>query len=109
MRKKLWMPFILLAFFAAKSFAQSVAINNAGAAADTSAMLDVNSHTKGLLVPRMTAGQRNAITNPATGLLVFQTDGNDGFYYFNGSTWLLLVSAAVTDRQNTLIYTVKGF
>jgi hypothetical protein len=55
---------------------------------DPSALLDVTSTTKGALVPRMTSGQRAAITSPATGLLVYQTDGNSGFYYYNGSAWM---------------------
>ena len=43
-----------------------VAINSDGTAADGSAMLDVKSTTRGVLVPRMTAALRDAITNPAT-------------------------------------------
>ncbi len=97
-------------FFTTKSFSQSVSINNTGAVADTSAMLDISSTTKGLLLPRMTTEQRTGIATPATGLLVYQTDGDSGFYYYNGTSWFLLVTSAVnTDRQNTLIYTVKGF
>jgi len=56
----------------------------------TTAQLDIVSNNKGLLIPRMTQLQRNAITAPATGLLVFQTDGTAGFYYHNGTTWQLL-------------------
>lgn len=89
---------------------QSVSINNSAAAADSSAMLDVSSTTKGLLIPRMTANQRTDIATPATGLLVYQTDGDPGFYYYNGTSWFLLVTTAVnTDKQNTLIYTTRGF
>ncbi len=67
--------------------AQGVAVNATGAAADTSAMLDVSSTTKGILVPRMTASQRLAIPLPATGLLVYQTDGSAGYYSYTGSAW----------------------
>jgi hypothetical protein len=96
--------------FTTKCFSQSVCINNNGTAADTSAMLDVSSTTKGLLIPRMIAAQRNTIASPATGLLVYQTDGDTGFYYYNGASWFLLITSAVnTDKQNTLVYTVKGF
>ncbi|HYO21480.1 MAG TPA: tail fiber domain-containing protein [Flavisolibacter sp.] len=49
---------------------------------DPSAMLDVSSGNKGFLVPRMSQGQRNAISSPATGLLIYQTDGTPGFYYY---------------------------
>ena len=55
-----------------------------------SAILDITSTTKGLLIPRMTLAQRNLITSPATGLLVFQTDTKAGFYFYTGSSWHLL-------------------
>lgn len=77
---------ILLLFvaFAIQIHAQ-VAINTDGTAPDNSAMLDVKSTTKGLLAPRMTQAQRVAIVNPATGLLVFQTNGTPGLYYNSGT------------------------
>ncbi len=71
--------------------AQNVAINNTGSAGDGSAMLDVESSTKGVLVPRMTAAQRIAIGSPAEGLLVYQNDGDAGFYFYNGSAWELIL------------------
>ena len=71
-----------------QSYAQTgVAINPTGAEADSSAMLDVSSTTKGLLVPRMTEAQRTAIVRPVKGLLVYQIDGTEGFYYYDGSAW----------------------
>jgi hypothetical protein len=57
-------------------------------------MLDVKSTTGGLLIPRMTELDRNDITNPATGLLVYQTDDTPGFYYFDGTSWGLIGSGA---------------
>lgn len=66
-------------------YAQGVGINTTGAAADTSAMLDVSATTKGLLAPRMLASERAAIVLPATGLIVYQTDGSAGFYYNSGT------------------------
>lgn len=75
---------------------QSIAINGDGSAPDVSAMLDVKSTTKGLLIPRMTASERGAIANPATGLLVYQLNGTTGFYYNAGTPvapdWLLIPS-----------------
>ncbi len=62
----------------------------------SSAVLDVNSTTKGLLAPRMTAAQRAAISSPATGLLVYQTDGTAGYYYYNGSAWTILLGGTVS-------------
>jgi hypothetical protein len=64
---------------------QGVAINNDNSTPDPSAMLDVKSTTKGLLAPRMTQAQRNAIANPATGLTIFQTDVGPGLYYNAGT------------------------
>src|SRR5438128_606839 len=66
--------------------AQSVGINADGSRADGSAILDLKSYDKGLLVPRMTSFQRTLIKQPATGLLVYQTDGKQGFYYNKGTT-----------------------
>lgn len=59
---------------------------------DPSAQLDVSSTDKGMLVPRMNLSERNAIADPATGLLIFQTDNTPGFYYYNGSGWVPLIS-----------------
>ena len=101
---------IVSLLFTSDCFTQSVSINNSGVAADSTAMLDISSTTKGLLIPRMTSQHRTAIAAPATGLLIYQTDGDPGFYYYNGTTWFLLVTTSMnTDRQNTLIYTIKGF
>jgi trimeric autotransporter adhesin len=57
---------------------------------DASAMLDINSTSSGLLVPRMTQAQRLAIPSPAEGLLVYQTDYTSGFYYHSSTTWVFL-------------------
>jgi len=54
---------------------------------DASAALDITSTTGGLLMPRMTNAQRLAIETPAAGLMIYQTDGTAGFYYYNGSSW----------------------
>ncbi len=66
--------------------AQSVAINTDGSVASSSAMLDVKSISKGLLVPRMSSNQRSRITAPAPGLLVYDTD-TKSFWYYNGASW----------------------
>lgn len=55
---------------------------------NTSSVLDVTSTTAGLLTPRMTMAQRNAIATPATGLLIYQTDNTPGFYYYNSTAWV---------------------
>lgn len=54
---------------------------------DESAALDITSTTRGLLPPRMTQEQREAISSPAAGLTVYQTNGNAGLYLYDGSSW----------------------
>jgi hypothetical protein len=56
-----------------------------------SAVLELESTSKGLLTTRMTLAQRNAIASPATGLLIFQTDGTSGYYFYDGAGWQHLV------------------
>lgn len=64
---------------------QGVSITANGAVApDKSALLDVQSTTKGMLVPRMSSGQRTGIVNPAKGLLVFDNTTSSFWYYSNG-------------------------
>ncbi|MFK5856342.1 MAG: tail fiber domain-containing protein [Bacteroidota bacterium] len=61
-----------------------ISVNTTGSTANTSAMLDVSSTDKGMLIPRMTSAQRAAISTPADGLLVFDTT-TDSFWYYNGT------------------------
>lgn len=73
---------------------------------DASSQLDITSTDKGVLVPRMTAATRTGIGSPATGLLVYQTDGSPGFYYNSGTpavpNWVLIQNSAnVTTQGNT--------
>ena len=54
----------------------------------TSAALEVESTSKGFLPPRMTQSQMNAVSNPATGLLVYCTNcSTPGLYVYNGNSW----------------------
>jgi hypothetical protein len=75
-----------------KSFSQ-VAVTIDGSAPHASAMLDIKSTTRGLLAPRMTQAQRDAIASPAAGLLIYQNDGTSGYYVHNGTTWAALAGA----------------
>ncbi len=83
-----------ICFTVIASAQQSVAINTDGTNADNSALLDIKSNSKGILIPRLTAAEKTAISSPATGLLIYQTNTSAGFYYYNGSSWTPLTSAA---------------
>ncbi len=63
-----------------------VSINNDSTRANPSAMLEVKSYDKGILVPRMNSSQRTSIASPAKGLLVFDITTNT-FWYYSGSIW----------------------
>jgi hypothetical protein len=81
--------FILLTIFATvATTAQSVGINADGSAANATAILDLKSTTKGFLPPRMTYSQRETITSPAIGLMIYCTDcGNGEPQYYSGAEW----------------------
>ena len=86
------------------AMAQGVSYNTTGAPADASAMLDVQSTSKGVLVPRMTASQMAAIATPATGLMVFQTDGTAGYYYYSGSAWTMVGNMPAGTTTGDMLY-----
>jgi len=84
--------YLFLVFFTYcfTGYAQSVAINTDGSNPDGSAILDIKSSSKGILLPRLTKAQRDAVANPSNGLVIFQTDINPGIYTFqSGSGWTL--------------------
>jgi len=64
-------------------------------APNAKAQLDISSTTSGVLIPRMTQAQCNAIISPPNGLLIYQTDNTPGFYYYNGSTWGSISSGTI--------------
>ncbi|WP_462249414.1 DUF4215 domain-containing protein [Ferruginibacter sp.] len=65
---------------------KGVGINSDSTRANPSAMLDVKSFDRGILIPRMNTGQRTAIAAPAKGLLVFDITTST-FWYYSGSVW----------------------
>lgn len=67
---------IIIAITTSYSYAVNaqVSVNTDGSSPDASAILDVKSNTKGMLIPRMTLNEIRAISNPADGLMVYNTD-----------------------------------
>jgi|TARA_R100000479_G_scaffold43446_1_gene19869 hypothetical protein len=79
---------------------------------DPSSMLDVTSDSQGLLVPRMTTAERNAITDPAKSLLIFDTTENT--YYFNEGddvtpNWIPFLSDNERRDNYVLVKSVNDF
>lgn len=71
------------------TYAQGVSINTSGANPDTSAILDVSSNDKGMLIPRLTTAERNAISSPAHALIIFNLSSNCfEIYNSNISQWV---------------------
>ncbi|MBA4853950.1 hypothetical protein [Emticicia sp. BO119] len=87
--KKLVLLFLSITTFSSV-FAQKDNVGIGTTKPDQSAVLDLNSQTKGFLTPRMTLQQRSAIQSPAKGLLIYQTDMVAGFYFYNGDEWKTL-------------------
>ncbi|MCI4669487.1 MAG: tail fiber domain-containing protein [Bacteroidia bacterium] len=76
-------------------FAQTegISINTTGNKPDSSAMLDIQSTTKGMLIPRMDSTQRKDINNAAKGLMVFDNT-TSSFWFYNGAAWVELGSGS---------------
>src|ERR1700712_1570638 len=103
MNKKYGVVFFVLFLVAANISAQTVVVtdDNTYLAGQASSVLDVKSTSKGFLAPRMTSAQRIAISSPADGLLVYQTDGVKGFYFYNASVWTILAAGTGTQWLNS--------
>jgi uncharacterized protein (TIGR02145 family) len=73
--KNYYLTFVC-SFFSLLLYAQNVGINTTGATPDPSAGLYIDFTDRGLLIPRMTTAQRDAIASPANSLLIFNTTTN---------------------------------
>lgn len=84
-----------------------VAINTNGNTPHSSAILDVQSTTKGFLLPRMSQVQRISISNPSEGLLVFDTDAQRLFQYQDG-IWRFLIDNSYWAKSATRKWVYNG-
>ncbi len=90
---------LTLPVIACQLAAQSVSINSTGATPHPSAMLDVQSNAKGLLIPRMTTAERTSIATPAEGLLVFDNE-TASFWFYKTTGWTELVTGGGSGTNN---------
>ena len=86
---------LLLLFFFLITLTGNAQIGIGTTTPDATSMVDITSTTKGMLAPRMTTIQRNAITSPAQGLLVYDTDLKSFYYFSSPSGWLPLLNSSV--------------
>lgn len=88
---------------------EQVSINNSNTPPNASAMLDVGSTSTGMLIPRMTTAQRNAIASPAEGLSVYDTD-TKSYWYYSGTAWgeLSAVNANLWTISGSNIYNANA-
>lgn len=97
---------VLLLFFQLAitvfSSAQVVLSEDDSATADPSAVLDIQSLVKGVLLPRMTSTQRELISNPAEGLIVYDTN-TKSFHYYTSDGWLELAFNAPTEGRSIFV------
>jgi hypothetical protein len=85
--------FALIFLFSLGVKAQNVGIGTNNP--DASAAFEVKDSARGMLIPRLTMSKRMAISNPAEGLLVYQTDDSTGFWFYAGQNWMYINSKGI--------------
>ena len=88
-------PYFLLLIFSIESFAQiGIGTENP----DPSSIIDIVSTEQGVLPPQMTEAVRTGmvLTAASEGLLVYQTDADEGFWYYDGIAWIKLTDGAAS-------------
>ena len=78
---------LLIAVMTCQSILGQASISSDGSLPDKSAMLDIKSTSRGLLLPRLTTVEMKNIWKPSAGLIVYNTDSSD-FFGYNGSAWI---------------------
>ncbi len=101
---KSMLVFLLLG--AAVKAQNAVGINTDSPA--SSAVLDVVSSDKGVLLPRMSATEKNSISSPDTGLLIYQNTGTEGFYFYDGNSWEIVGDDGDWTLTPSYLYTDAG-
>src|SRR5688500_2029491 len=76
-----------------------VSINTTGMPPASSAMLEVTSISKGVLIPRMTTTDRNGIVSPAASLMIYNTT-TGAYNYWNGSSWMAIAAGNIKELSD---------
>jgi hypothetical protein len=91
--------FISLSLLGASNAFSQVGIGTNTPAASAALEVTSDANNKGILIPRITATQKDAISSPAQGLLIYQTTAPSGFYYYIGTAWKLIANQADTELK----------
>jgi hypothetical protein len=75
----------------ANTFYSSGQVGIGTASPNVKAIIEIASTTQGVLFPRMTKVERDAITSPPIGLILFVTDDNEGLYIYKTSGWVQII------------------
>jgi uncharacterized protein (TIGR02145 family) len=92
--------FLICLFFAVQLYSQGVVINdtNTNSVSHDSVILELQSTTKGFLLPRMTNEQKQNIQNPASGLIIYNLN-SQSIEFFDGNNWITLNNYPQTEFQ----------
>jgi len=108
--KKINFVLIVIIISVSSVFSQNVGINADGSNPDPAAMLDIKSSDKGILIPRVDFTAMPG--TPPAGLLVYVTangpDGNDAFYYYNGTQWQKIAGGLTPSTIATDVLKTSG-
>jgi hypothetical protein len=91
--------FISIGLLTASNAFSQVGIGTNTPAASAALEVTSDANNKGILIPRITATQKDAISSPAQGLLIYQTTAPSGFYYYSGTAWKLIANQADTELK----------
>jgi len=85
----------------------SLVIGRVTSDANSSSIFELESTTKGALLPRMTTAQRVAISSPVAGLLVYQTDVHSGYWLHDGNVWQDLSQSKIGNTTSSATPTIN--
>ena len=90
MKSVFYLLFSIFLMLGSLNVSAQIGIGTKTPAASAALEVTSSSNNKGILIPRITATQKDAIVSPAEGLLVYQTTAPIGFYYYTGGAWKLM-------------------
>jgi uncharacterized delta-60 repeat protein len=93
---------LILILITIKTASAQIVIGTPAGACDSAAILDVRSHSKGFLVPRMDQNQADAVVNPAEGLMFYNTTTRN-FNFYGGNTVIQIDSNGI-NSENSVFY-----